>query len=272
MTYLQDVEIDSRLKVWQQLVDGVTANVNAAFGPTTYTPPVAAAVRRWDELQRLLPVPRGKLTGLAILLDQIHDDTDRTPDARRRAMLAAVDEADVTGTLPGIERIADEILSGLREASLPARPEPQDAAQEAKLAGLKTDLRMVLDSYPSDALAGPVGERLSSALDRGDALLSWLLASSGWMRDYLVSRRAEDSAASVVAAVDAALDAQHGLGARVRRLYRALADPQDGLPILEVAARMPEQVVDDLRGSSGPAPVVDPYEYERRSSTLAQSR
>jgi hypothetical protein len=76
-------------------------------------------------------------------------------------------------------QIATSALAALRArlaaAALPARP-ADDVLSEARLAGLKQDARMLLDSADTDAIVGAMVDLANHYVARNDALAVWLLA------------------------------------------------------------------------------------------------
>ncbi|MCW2545830.1 MAG: hypothetical protein JWN96_290 [Mycobacterium sp.] len=129
---------------------------------------------------------------------------------------------------------ADRIMNYLRTAAFPARPGTADATQEAALAGIKSDLRMVLDPVTSDDdLIVRLTDQLGRALADNNALTTWLLASSHWPEDYLISRRADLKVTHWQSIVAETLDTTTPADiAKVRRAYQVVSDPQTGLPVL----------------------------------------
>lgn len=128
----------------------------------------------------------------------------------------------------------DKILSGLRTAAYPPRPKGGPEAEVA-LAGIKTDLRMVLENIPAEiALVNRIAALLTRAVADGDDLATWLLASSRWPEDYLESRAAGDLTEALTAEIDRVLDATSAGDLReLRNAYRVVTTPRKGLTALQ---------------------------------------
>lgn len=120
----------------------------------------------------------------------IRQDPRLTPEARSTDVRAAVQQVRdvVDDELGTIERELGRLADRLRRETLPARPQPEDAAQEAALANLKTDLRMVLDATPASGLVHELLELLAQYQAANNQLAVWLLAVSDWPALYLRSR------------------------------------------------------------------------------------
>ena len=187
---------------------------------------------------------------------------DLTQDARDRQIetLADVAWVRIKTAVADIHTRAQTMLDATRAAIYPARPEPADAAQEARLAGLKTDLRMSLDPVDDDnRVVDIIKARLARALTSRDDLAAWLLACSDWPADYLCARDFDHQLPALAAAVDSAVaestpDAEPGVS-----LYRTLAHPREGLPLLDtLLGGVLTQVFDEVKAwrptSGAPVP------------------
>jgi hypothetical protein len=97
---------------------------------------------------------------------------------------------------------------------------------------------MVLDSVSAsgEQVSDALLERLSRAIADDNKLDTWLLASSQWPADYLASRGQAHYASAWDGQVGQLLDRSPDLPglSETRRLYRALSNPQNGLPVLPV--------------------------------------
>jgi hypothetical protein len=231
---------------YTKLVDEVVQKVGAALppAPPAYLPDhrpdaVRAAADKWVPFgpDRLAEID-AYLTTLGDALFLIWSNQDYTDEAK--VTQAATAEAAAREQVPAMSREvlarANTVLSGLRSASYPSRPQPRDAAQEAALANAKADVQMVLG--PIDDPMGAVtrmSELLGRAMTAGDDLTTWLLASSTWPGDYLDSRGMHDYSMAWDAEVAQVLDqATPGPLAEVRRTYRIVSNPRAGLPALEL--------------------------------------
>lgn len=215
--------------------------------------PVRTARRSWEPVSASLETIDQMLADLGEAVFAIAINRDLTEEAKgeRYAGQAQVARSALDGTTGEILRQSNEILAQLRTAAYPARPDGEIAAQEAALANIKADLRMVLDPL-SDGMyvTQKLGAQLSRALMDGDVLASWLLASTRWPADYLDSRGAGDFEGAWDATVGDTLDAvADGDLAKVRRVYRAVASYERGLPLLETLfVNLLPGIVNDLIG------------------------
>lgn len=127
----------------------------------------------------------GKLPGAVATLTA---DPRFTPAARRAEVAKVVGEAQAAcrALLDTMRTQADAVDRKLVALGVPARPTPVDATQEAHLAALKSDLRMVLDRLPdATSVVNRLVRALGDAIAAGDDLAVWLLAGSGWPALYL---------------------------------------------------------------------------------------
>lgn len=214
----------------------------------------SAALRRakteWQPIPRLLQQIDDAVVTLGENVFTISLDDRLTPEAKGNDIEAAAHatKALVSTNADDIRGRVTRILDVLRADAYPARPLPADAIQEAQLAGIKGDLRMVWDSVTDDSdFIGAMSSSLRRAIGDGDALSTWLLASTHWPEDYLKSRGAEVRVASWQHEVATVLDglSPTDLGA-ARRTYRLLADGRDGLPLLATMFNELGQIIDDL--------------------------
>lgn len=202
------------------------------------------------------PVP-GKLTQiddtvthLGELIFQISVNDRLNPQARQADIAAAVQASRtiIDANISDIKTRSTAILDALRAAAYPARPQPADATQEARLAGIKTDLRMVWDAVPDGHnLVSNMTKSLHRAIGDDEALTVWLLASTHWPEDYLQAHGVEHRIVQWQAEVAQTLDSLTPANlAEARRTYLQLADGRDGLPLLNILFNQLTNIVNDL--------------------------
>jgi cob(I)alamin adenosyltransferase len=204
---------------------------------------------------------RGGLDEIPVLLDalpaQLAAETtnpDLTGQAKARNVTELCDRT--RATLAGI---ATTVLTGLtrvdtilRTASTPAKP-GDDPATEARIAGAKADLKMILDAVRADVneLGAKMAALLTRAIGDGDTATTWVLAGSRWPADYAstrISNLGESALTDVLGAcIGEALDQLTGqdLG-DVRRVYRAVISP-DGTWAIETVLGQLNPLIDDVR-------------------------
>ena len=104
-------------------------------------------------------------------------------DMTEKKVLASLDEAKAR---------AAALQNELEAQALPQRPEAtfshNQTAQEAMLAGLKADYRLVLDRTEPGQVPVKLVELFGRAAQSGDELGAWLLSASDWPGLYLESR------------------------------------------------------------------------------------
>jgi hypothetical protein len=104
-------------------------------------------------------------------------------DMTEKKVLASLDEAKAQ---------AAALQNELEAQALPQRPEAtfshNQTAQEAMLAGLKADYRLVLDRTEPGQVPVKLVELFGRAAQSGDELGAWLLSASDWPGLYLESR------------------------------------------------------------------------------------
>lgn len=214
------------------------------------SPALARAKTDWTPVPKLLEEIDEAVRALGEAVFTISTD-GRLADAARAediATAAAGTKTLVSTKTADIKARTSRILDGLRTDAYPARPQPADATQEARIAGIKADLRMVWDPVTDDSAFVPtMAASLRRAIGDEDALTTWLLASTHWPEDYLTSRGADlrvpvwqDEVATVLDALSPA-----NLG-DARRTYRLLADGRDGLPLLDVLFNQLERIIGDV--------------------------
>ena len=132
--------------------------------------------------------------------------------------------------------ILTRVLETSAKASAPPRPQPEDALQEARIAGIKSDLTMLLANRAEyRPLVDEVDDYLAQALAKDDKLAVWVVVGSGWLDLYIRSRGEDQNF------IDAATGELDGMVGRrldsqpspdptfdLRQLDRVLADPQRG--------------------------------------------
>lgn len=175
-------------------------------------------------------------------------DQTRTSDykfaTQQVAIASATTQVERIGT--EIESAVTAMLAKAQRLALPSRPTPQDATQEARLAGLKSDLQLLTAklSGGSDEIQSTfikrLNERLKVALASGDDLAAWLLCSD-WPVSILAPSIGFDanSLDYVRAAYPANLAEILGSGSQeiadAISIYQRLNNSQEGLPALIVA-------------------------------------
>lgn len=118
--------------------------------------------------------------------------TPQTQISKRDALVASARAQAMTG-LATIDTALANLVDTLRKAALPARPTPADAVQEAVIAGLKTDLRMLLDGTATMAVPQEILDLVARYSAAGDALAVWVLVVSGWPELYMRSRGIDET-------------------------------------------------------------------------------
>lgn len=141
-------------------------------------------------------------------------DNRFVPEERNRQTAALVDtlRRDVEASMNTIDQAVTKLQTRLSGLARPARPQPADAAQEAALGNLRTDLRMVLDRTPTDELVNRLLDRVRTYTVEGDPLGLWLLASTDWPQMYLESRLGRDMADLHAVRFTAGLPQAHAAG------------------------------------------------------------
>lgn len=252
------------LDAYRNLTGTVIANVDPILGatrspylvnqsqPNTGLP--SSVTNFWGPVPSSITAIDETLRNLGETIFQIITDQRFTSDAKNQMLREAATAArsTITATTTDILDRVNQILDRGREAAYPSRPTPVDALQEATIAGIKGDLRMLWDSAAADII-GPDGlvnlmiDSLSRAIGDRDGLTIWLLASSRWPEDYIRSRRIPDAIPSYQSLVDSTLD---GLApdddlALTRRSYSIIADARSGLPALQIAFAQLTPIIDD---------------------------
>ncbi|KAA1422501.1 hypothetical protein FE697_015315 [Mumia zhuanghuii] len=208
-------------------------------GPALKRPPaIEAAAKHWHGVPAKLDQIDTELDTLGKYVVGTWSQTELTQAARltRIQIRAAESRVAIEGLRGQVLASSRAALAALRDGAYPPRPEPQDAAQEAALAGLKADLQMVLAPLTGSQVPDRMVSRLERAIGDSDALASWLLASSRWPEDYLESRGQLEYAKVWGEHVASALDRVTPPNlAEVRTVYKRAANARQGLPSFEVA-------------------------------------
>lgn len=160
-------------------------------------------------------------------------DRDITNEARIRMIGEARTQvqSEVAPLAEQIRAAVRTVIEKYREASSPRRPAPQDAAQETRILGIKTDLQMVLaGAQSSTELMKRMRDLLERALRDGDDLTAWVLTSR-WPEDYLVSRGLEEFASEWSGYSEDALTASAPESSRgdLRQAYTQLTKNTTGI-------------------------------------------
>lgn len=246
---------DARLDTYRKLVADLRSTVAPALHqPSNAGGPLAPVEARnlWAPIPQLLEQIDSDLWTLGEQIVRTNANTRLSDSGRAETiteMATAVRQRIESATADVLSR-TQQILTITKATALPSRPGPQDAAQEAALAGIKADLRMLWDPKASDELSGLMRRSLGRAIGEDDRLTTWLLASSNWPLDYLESRgrAAQGQTQAWPEIVAAELDAGGGSASLsdARRTYRLLADGRSGLPVLRVLFAQLRPILDDL--------------------------
>lgn len=241
------------LNTYRALVDQVVEQVGTAVRDAPSLSPYAGIYLAWRPVPNQLAEIDQHVLLLGEQIFQTVADQRLTDPAKSDQIATATADARtaVENLSTSVLGTADTMLSTVKELAFPKRPTPVDAAQEATLAGVKSDLRMVWDPTPDpDDILDAMGRSLSRSLTEGDQLATWLLASSHWPEDYLTSRGFPDRLSPWEQKVAQLLNTATPEDlTTARNLYRVLADPQRGLPVLEQLLNgVIFTVIEDLAG------------------------
>lgn len=113
----------------------------------------------------------------ALQIRSVGADGSRSPQfktERITQLLAAVTTETTSGTQSASTALA-ALRARLASIALPQRPS-DDMLSEARLQGLRMDVRMTLDPTPKEEIVGAMVSLLEHYIGRGDALGTWLLA------------------------------------------------------------------------------------------------
>lgn len=236
------------------LLDRVLKPANSGLGRTPAQIAISKAGTTWASARTALEDVRPLLEALPGLIVKARTAPDFTDDAKRRLVSQAIDEtgAQLAKVGDAIQTKLTRIDEILRTASIPAKP-GDTAADEARYAGAKTDLRMVLDAEKADlmSLSRRIAELLERALGDGDTHTVWVLAGTRWPADYIRTRDRtlpDDRTTSVLSdRLGTVLDAMTGGDtAEVRRAYRE-AVSVNGTWAIEAALGMLPALLEDVR-------------------------
>ncbi len=235
------------LSAYRDLVAQCSANIDDALPRATYlgdaTVPEAVrpAVTKWTSAKKALTDIDAAFYQLGdalqlILLDDTRNEAWKGDQSR--STVASFGKR-ITSAASTVQDKASAALDIARRAALPQRPGPQDTAQEARIAGIKSDvLLLVSNTKDADKLLNLLAGVLTEAMATKDALTMWVLAGSGWVSGPLLESR-DPQASDVIRYQWDQRSSQvlAGKGDLVAclEIYRDLADPQRGVPALLVA-------------------------------------
>jgi len=225
---------------WKSLTSELVESVSTALEAYRRdSPPSAPSLAKVRTTWRPVPDALDQIEETVVQLGEdilaVSSNIDLTADARARRIdtLGDVAMTALKTATSDIQARAKTMLGLARDAVYPQRPQPEDALQEARLSGLKTDLKMALDPLEGQAAIDRIKELLARALTNGDQLSAWLLASSDWPSDYLRARDIGPYLMTLAPEIDRTIeDATPDAEAAVA-LYRTLSHPRDGLPRLD---------------------------------------
>ncbi len=260
----------SFVRSWQGVRATVASNAEMVLPATTAVTALRKARGQWDAALALLITIDDEIDAVQKKIREIAADPELSVQARQQRITAAATAA--RAQMNDLSRRADAqlktVLDGLRIASYPARPHPDDPAEETRVAGIKTDLRMVLDAEATDDLLGRLEALLVRAMGDGDRLLLWLLASTNWVVDYLTSRHTRHDATAWPYKVVENLRSFDDGATDTRTAYLVLSNPKRGIPALltVINASLP-RILEKATGSTGPfAPAAGVPRWTRISS------
>lgn len=198
---------------------------------------IRTAAAQWKPIPDVLARIDATFKQLARDVLTVGEQSDHTGDRRGRDIKALGDaaEAVVAADAKTVETTSRKVLDSLRSAAYPARP-ATDAAQEIAVQGIKNDLTMVLAPIRGKALIERLEEHLVRSIADRDALKTWVLASTRWPEDYLVSRGEGDTLGALWNVTVTGILDDHAPDeiAEARRVYQTVSNPQSGLPVLPV--------------------------------------
>jgi len=247
------------LDTYQSMVFESRARVNNALPAFAGSEPHALTVIRneWRTAGTALDAIDQLFDGIGEALWAEYTNSDLNDQARNTRVQSVITQ--YRAVFDAQVQAADSALTGVLQAgakaSAPPRPQPEDALQEARIAGIKSDLTMLLaNRVEAGALVEEVDEYLAQVLASGDRLAVWVVAGSGWL-DLYIRARGEDeyfvtaATASLDQVVGRRLDSQPSADPAfdLRQLNRILSDPQRGVQaILTVLGGFALNVFNDL--------------------------
>lgn len=164
---------------------------------------------------------------------------------RQRARLIAAARTDIDRKLATIERDAAMLKAKLTGLAAVGRPGSVD---EAAVAGLKADWRMLLDGLPGSGVVDRMLALVSEAQADGDTVAAWILTGTSWPRLYLESRGLAGELARWDRAVAGVLDVAQTGDAQIARDVLGLLEGPHGLAALSTGAyRYAQMTFDRVR-------------------------
>jgi hypothetical protein len=247
------------LQAYRDLVAQCSANIGAALpgtsflGDETLPEAVRPAVTKWGSAKKALDDIDAAFYQLGDALQAILVDDSRNEQwqgEQSRSTVATFGKLISVAAATAQDKTT-AALDIARRAALPQRPNPQDAAQEARIAGIKSDVLLLTSSImaPSslsvdtDRLIDLLADALTTAISDKDALTTWVLAGSGWINGpFLKSRQWPQGVDAVgyfwderTSEILAGQSAGRTNLAECVEIYRDLSDPRVGVPALHVA-------------------------------------
>ena len=245
------------LQAYRDLVAQCSANINDALpgtsflGDETVPEPVRPAVTKWNVARKALADIDKAFFELGDALQLILVSDGRTEQWRgeqSRSTVATFGKL-IGGAASTVQDKSTAALDIVRRAALPQRPNPQDTAQEARIAGIKSDVLLLTssamnaDRLNADRLLDLLADALTTALSDKDALTTWVLAGSGWVNGPLLKSRQWPEGVDAVgyfwdertSEILAGQSAGQSNLAECVEIYRDLSDPRVGVPALHVA-------------------------------------
>jgi hypothetical protein len=226
------------------IIAGVIADARAKLGTVVRLPPLSvlpgypgtidtrvgrdlmAIFDGWDRAVAAIDAAHAPLQDNWLRLEL----TQQARINRGQAIINSVATA-VSTELGKASATAKSLVAWLTQETLPPRPEPVDATQEAALTNLRGDLRLVLDHVHADGVEDAMLDELRQRVAADDALGVWFLAGdSGWPALYLRARGVDDPTLYDLQVADA-LSASSGAsepdnGEKARQILAGLKGPK----------------------------------------------
>lgn len=241
----RNAELDTYRKLVNQLVENINPLITSG-----YDSPLPTGVwTLWQPVPGLFEQIDQALNTCGEYIFAIAIDANRSDQGKTEAIsqTVAATNATIDAARTSILAATSDILDQMRTAAYPARPGPSDATQEATLSGLKTDLRMLWERYEGGTLVDAMADSLSRAIGDQDDLAVWLLASSRWPEDYLTSRGEDANCVAWGDEVAGILNRTSPAAiAATRRIYLALADGRNGLPLATVLLNWVTSITNEI--------------------------